>query len=56
MIQALRTLGLSIATGDWEIDRVAISVFIGFARHGIPFPRRLQQSSPQKIGVGLSQA
>lgn len=41
--------------GDREIDRVAISVIVGFARHRIFFSRRLKQSSPQEIGVGSSQ-
>lgn len=42
--------------GQHEIDYIPFSVFIGFAGHGIRFQRRLQQSSPQKIGVSLSQA
>jgi hypothetical protein len=49
IIQALRTL--AITPGHPEIDRVAISVIVGFPRHGILFLRCFQQSRPQEFGI-----
>ncbi|MEZ5351555.1 MAG: hypothetical protein R2762_02880 [Bryobacteraceae bacterium] len=34
--------GLAISVDEQKIDRLTSTVFVGFARHGIRFQRRLQ--------------
>ena len=45
----------AIAIGEFEIDCVAIAVFVRHARYGIPFLRGPKQSTPQEPGVSLPQ-